>query len=632
MSQPPLGFAEQYGRALDDYLQHPTGQLLERARELGGLALASEISVAQLASLHADLVGQKAVSLPAGAPALSLAPGSTNPMTIAASFFTETVAAFDRELGALRREVACMRQSSQRLDLLVTQGAQRYQAMFDDNPMPMWIYDRQTLAFVVVNEAAIRHYGYTREEFLAMTLVDIRPPEDVPALLENVAKAPRFDEGKIWRHRKKGGTLIYVEIRAHAFELSKRPVRLVLANDVTERVRAEEALRKTEEQLRHAQKMDAVGRLAGGVAHDFNNLLSVILSYAEILLGDLKPLEPMREEVEQIRKAADRAADLTRQLLTFSRHQVVEPKVVDLNDVLVNMDKMLQRIIGKDIEMLLLCGRSLGRVRVDPGSIEQVIMNLAVNARDAMPTGGKLTMETANVMINEQSASEHLGTSPGPHVMLAVTDNGVGMDRATQARIFEPFFTTKDKGKGTGLGLSTVFGIVQQSGGSIWVYSEPGKGTSFKVYFPRVDEAPDELPAQQPPRTLRGSETVLLVEDDEQVRAVAGGILRRHGYRVFDARNGGEAMLFCEMHPDPIHLLISDVVMPHMSGPELARRLVVARPDMVVLCMSGYTDDSVFRHGVMDSDIAYLQKPITPESLTRKVREVLDAPRRLSDG
>jgi CheY-like chemotaxis protein len=216
--------------------------------------------------------------------------------------------------------------------------------------------------------------------------------------------------------------------------------------------------------------------------------------------------------------------------------------------------------------------------------------------------------------------------------MLAVTDTGVGMDRATQARIFEPFFTTKDKGKGTGLGLSTVFGIVQQSGGSIWVYSEPGKGTSFKVYFPRVDEAPDELRAQQPPRTLRGNETVLLVEDDEQVRAVAGGILRRHGYRVFDARNGGEAMLFCEMHPDPIHLLISDVVMPHMSGPELARRLVVARPDMVVLCMSGYTDDSVFRHGVMDSDIAYLQKPITPESLTRKVREVLDARRLLSDG
>jgi CheY-like chemotaxis protein len=378
--------------------------------------------------------------------------------------------------------------------------------------------------------------------------------------------------------------------------------------------------------------MDAVGRLAGGVAHDFNNLLSVILSYAEILLGDLKPLEPMRDEVEQIRRAAGRAADLTRQLLTFSRQQVVEPKVVDLNEVLVNMDKMLQRIIGKDVEMLLLCGRSLGRVRADPGSIEQVIMNLAVNARDAMPTGGKLTMETANVMINEQSASEHLGTSPGPHVMLAVTDTGMGMDRATQARIFEPFFTTKDKGKGTGLGLSTVFGIVQQSGGSIWVYSEPGKGTSFKVYFPRVDEAPDELRAQQPPRTLRGNETVLLVEDDEQVRAVAGGILRRHGYRVFDAKNGGEAMLFCEMHTDSIHLLISDVVMPHMSGPELARRLVVARPDMVVLCMSGYTDDSVFRHGVMDSDIAYLQKPITPESLTRKVREVLDAKRLLSDG
>jgi PAS domain S-box-containing protein len=622
MSQPPLGFAEQYIRTLDDYAEHPTEQLLERARELGELALTSEISMAQLASLHAEAVGRKAASATAGSAALRRAAG----------FFTETIAAFDRELGDLRRQNAAMRQSSQQLDLLVTEGTERYRAMFDDNPMPMWIYDRETLAFFVVNEAAVRHYGFSREEFLKMTLLDIRPAEDIPALRENVALAPRFDEGRIWRHRKKDGTIIHVEIRAHAFELGKRPVRLVLANDVTERVRAEEALKKTEEQLRHAQKMDAVGRLAGGVAHDFNNLLSVVLSYAELLLADLKPLEPMREEVDQIRKAAQRAADLTRQLLTFSRHQVVEPKVIDLNDILVTMDKMLQRIIGKDVEMLLLCDRSLGRVRADPGSIEQVIMNLAVNARDAMPTGGKLTMETSNVMIDGESAREHLGTSPGPHVMLAVSDTGIGMDRATQSRIFEPFFTTKDMGKGTGLGLSTVFGIVQQSGGSIWVYSEPGKGTSFKVYFPRVDEALDEVRAQQRPKTLRGSETVLLVEDDEQVRAVAGGILRRNGYRVFDAKNGGEAMLFCETHPDPIHLLISDVIMPHMSGPELARRLVAARPEMAVLCMSGYTDDSVIRHGVMDSDIAYLQKPITPETLTRKVREVLDVPKGPSDG
>jgi two-component system cell cycle sensor histidine kinase/response regulator CckA len=457
-----------------------------------------------------------------------------------------------------------------------------------------------------------------------MTLVDIRPAEDVPLLHENIARRVAFDDGKIWRHRKKDGSIISVEVRAHEFEVGRRPVRLVLATDVTERTRAQEALLKTEEQLRHAQKMDAVGRLAGGVAHDFNNLLSVILSYAEILLADLKPVEPMRDQVDQIRRAAARAADLTRQLLTFSRHQVVTPKVIDLNDLLVNLDKMLQRIIGVDVALVLSCGRPLGHVRADPGSIEQVIMNLVVNARDAMPQGGKLTMETANVLIDEESARVHLGTKPGPHVMLAVSDTGVGMDRATQARIFEPFFTTKQVGKGTGLGLSTVFGIVQQSNGSIWVYSEPGRGTTFKVYLPRVDEAVDVVRATPPGTTRRGTEAVLLVEDDEQVRSVASSILRRHGYRVLEARNGGEAMLLCETHAQTIDLLISDVVMPLMGGPELARRLSTARPAMKVLCMSGYTDDSVVRHGVMDSDIAYLQKPITPESLTRKVREVLD--------
>jgi two-component system cell cycle sensor histidine kinase/response regulator CckA len=394
--------------------------------------------------------------------------------------------------------------------------------------------------------------------------------------------------------------------------------------DLTERKRAEAALLETERQLRHAQKMEAVGMLAGGIAHDFNNILSVILSYAEMLLGDLKPGEPMRDDIEEIFKAGHRAADLTRQLLTFSRQQVIEPKVLDLNDVLAGIDKMLQRIVGADVDLISLPTHPLDRVRVDPGSIEQVIMNLVVNARDAMPTGGKLTMETANVVLDEAFVREHTGVKLGPHVMLTVTDTGIGMDQATVARIFEPFFTTKMKGRGTGLGLSTVFGIVQQSGGSIWVTSEEGKGTAFKVYFPCVDAPIDSVRRAETTTSVRGSETILLVEDDDQVRTVALAILRKNGYVVLEARNAGEALMHSERHPGVIHLLVSDVVMPQVSGPELAKRLAQIRPEMKVLCMSGYTDDSIVRHGVIEGHIAYLQKPLTPDALATKVRKVLD--------
>ena len=289
------------------------------------------------------------------------------------------------------------------------------------------------------------------------------------------------------------------------------------------------------------------------------------------------------------------------------------------------MAKMLQRIVGVDVDLVARPTQPLGRVLVDPNNIEQVIMNLVINARDAMPAGGKLTLETANVVLDETYARDHLGVKPGPHVMLAITDTGTGMDRTTMTRIFEPFFTTKEAGKGTGLGLSTVFGIVQQSGGSVWVYSELGQGTTFKIYFPRVDRAVDVVRPSLPRATLRGSETILLVEDDHQVRAVARGILSRCGYHVIEARNAGEALLHAESHPGRIDLLLSDIVMPQMSGPELAKRLARSRPDMRVLCMSGYTDDSIVRHGVLEARVAFLQKPITPESLTAKVREVLEA-------
>ncbi len=400
------------------------------------------------------------------------------------------------------------------------------------------------------------------------------------------------------------------------------------ADTIAVRIRgklAEQANKGLEEQLRQSQKMEAVGRLAGGVAHDFNNLLSVVLSYAEFAIADLHASDPIRCDIEQIRRAGLRAADLTRQLLMFSRQQVVEPKVLDLNDVLSGMDKMLRRIVGEDVTFTALLAESLGRVRVDPGSIEQVIMNLVINARDAMATGGKITMETANVVLDEQFATSHLGAIAGPHVMVSVTDTGTGMDKATLARIFEPFFTTKEKGKGTGLGLSTVFGIAQQSGGTVWVYSEPGIGTTFKLYLPRVNAMAEAPRTPRDALSGRGTETVLLVEDEDQVRDVARGILRRYGYTVLEARNGGEALLHCERHTATIDLLLSDVVMPGMSGPELAKRLAQARPDMKVLCMSGYTDDTAVRHGVIDAHFAYLQKPLTVETLTRKVREVLDA-------
>jgi len=372
-----------------------------------------------------------------------------------------------------------------------------------------------------------------------------------------------------------------------------------------------------EAQLRQAQKMEAIGRLAGGIAHDFNNILTVILTSGELLLEELKHEDPARSEVEEICKAGTRAAALTRQLLMFSRRQVLEPRVLDLAAITANLESMLRRVVGEDIELVLRNEPGLGSVRADPGSIEQVIMNLVVNARDAMPTGGTLTIETRNEPGDEIAQDHH-------RVVLSITDTGTGMTAATQAQIFDPFFTTKDVGKGTGLGLSTVFGIVEQSNGEIRVRSEPGVGTTFTISLPHLDAEPD-VAISRTGVAQRGSETILLVEDEAQVRAVASALLRRQGYDVLEMRSGAEALAYCRSHAAPIHLLVTDVVMPQISGPVLFRQLVELRPQLRVLCMSGYTDDSIVRHGVLQADLAYLQKPFTADSLGRKVREVLDA-------
>ena len=393
--------------------------------------------------------------------------------------------------------------------------------------------------------------------------------------------------------------------------------------------RAYDELAQAQGQLEQAQKMDAIGRLAGGVAHDFNNLLTVILGRTDIILRQLKTEDPIRRGIELIQRTAGRAAELTKQLLAFSRKQVLEAVVLDLGAVTTDMREMLARLIGEDITLVTNGAPGLGHVKADRGQIEQVVMNLAINARDAMPKGGHLIVETENAELDAEYVRRHMGARPGPHVMLAVSDSGVGIPREHQRHIFEPFFTTKDQGKGTGLGLATVYGIVKQSGGYIEVDSEPGRGTTFRIYLPRVDAAaPAADRAGRPAAPAGGTETILLVEDEEGVRELARDILRASGYTVIEARNGPEALLLGEHHQGRIDLLLTDVVMPRMSGRELAERMGPLRADLSVLYMSGYTDDAVIRHGVLGADTAFLQKPFTPAALVQRVRETLDLARR----
>jgi two-component system cell cycle sensor histidine kinase/response regulator CckA len=465
--------------------------------------------------------------------------------------------------------------------------------------------------------------GYSQEEWLGDSRNWVRkvPQEDHPAIEIAEAASERGERYQAeYRIVRKDGAVIWVSDTAVVVSGSdSHPVMEGIIVDITER-------KLLENQLQQSRRMEAVGRLAGGIAHDFNNLLTIIKGYAELALQRNGIPAELRGDVQQVENAAERASTLVRQLLAFSRRQVLQPKIIDLNAIVIGLDKLLGRLMGEHIEMMTRCGTNVGNVKADPAQIEQVIMNLVVNARDAMPKGGRLTVETSNVQLDSTYARDHVTVKPGPYVMLAVSDTGIGMSPETQSHIFEPFYTTKESGQGTGLGLSTVYGIVKQSGGYIWVYSEPGKGTTFKVYLPRVEEQVEsKAEAKETPATRGGSETILLVEDEEAVRELASMILSARGYSVVEARSSREAEQISAKHSGEIHLLLTDIIMPGTTGRELAQKMMARRPRMRVLYMSGYTDNVLAHDGVLQRGVSFLQKPFTPADLAQKVRDVLDA-------
>jgi PAS domain S-box-containing protein len=465
--------------------------------------------------------------------------------------------------------------------------------------------------------------GYSQEEWLAGSRDWIQHiPQEDHAVVEAAETASLRGERFQAEYRivRKDGAVIWVNDTAVVVSGSgSHPVMEGIIVDITDR-------KLLENQLQQSRRMEAVGRLAGGIAHDFNNLLTIIKGYAELALQRSGIQPEMRADVQQIENAAERASTLIRQLLAFSRRQVLQPKIIDLNAIVLGLDKLLGRLMGEHIEMVTRCGANVGNVKADPAQIEQVVMNLVVNARDAMPKGGRLTVETQNVELDSTYARDHVSVKPGPYVMLAVSDTGVGMSPETAAHIFEPFFTTKQSGQGTGLGLSTVYGIVKQSGGYIWVYSEPGQGTAFKVYLPRVAEQAESTPEVTAPASAgKGTETILLVEDEEAVRELASRILSAKGYSVVAAMSAQEAEHFSAKHEGKIHLLLTDIIMPGTSGRELARRITARHPRTRVLYMSGYTDNVLAQGGVLEAGLSFLQKPFTPGALVQKVRDVLDS-------
>ncbi len=508
------------------------------------------------------------------------------------------------------------------------QSEERYRAIFNGAAEGILIVEHHTRDIKYVNPAICRMLGYNEDELKHLTVNDIHPAYILDRMGFDFEAHDRESKTMFQQDiecKMKDGTIIYSDIvLTPRIIIDGIPHSAAFFLDVTKRKKAEEEKKKMEEQLLQSQKLEAVGRLTGGIAHDFNNILTAIIGNAEIILATLPKGDPTRGGAEEIRSAGERAAGLVSQLLAFSRKQVLQPMVMSLNDTVHDMEKMFRRIIGEDIEFRTILAPDLGLVEADPGQIEQVIMNLVVNARDAMSRGGKITIETANAELDEGYARSHIAVIPGPYVMLSVSDNGAGMTKEVQEHIFEPFFTTKEKEKGTGLGLSTVYGIVKQSKGNIWAYSELGKGTTFKAYLPRVERLISEKKkADKKAEALTGSETILIVEDDEMVRKYTERVLKGIGYRVLIAADGEEAVRIAGEHEGPIHLMLTDVVMPGMSGQEIEEKLRTLRPDIKALYMSGYTDDAIVHHGVLDKGKVFLQKPFTIDALGRKVREAL---------
>jgi PAS domain S-box-containing protein len=590
---------------------HRTG--LARFRQLGAGTLVDQQRTVELPALGpggAEVwVELSLTSLPAPAP-----PG--------------LVLAIARDASARRDVQRALAKLAERDRLRV--GVERdrhYRLLFESNPDPMWFYGVESLAILEVNDAALREYRYSREEFLAMTIADLRPPEDIPAMRESVANSPVQDRSGPWRHVRKDGTLLLVEITSHAITFRGERARFVVARDVSERERLQS-------QLRQSQRLESLGRLAGGVAHDFNNLLAVMLGYAAFVTEEIADsragrdrLDEAQRDAEQIGLAAEKAADLTRQLLAFARRDVVQRHVVNLNDVVTDIETLLRRTIDEQITLVSSLAPDLHPILAERGQLEQVLVNLAVNARDAMPEGGTLAIDTVNIDVDADYAGQHPGVITGPHVRLRISDTGMGMSRDVLDRAFDPFFTTKEAGEGSGLGLATVYGIITQAGGHPQLYSEPGVGTTFSALLPATSEVTsmgDSAPAAS---TQAGDETILVVEDEDALREVTRRILQRHGYHVLTAADGSEALELASSHAASIDLVISDAVMPRMPGREVVRRLRQMRPSLRVIFMSGYAAPVLSGTVLLDADVRLIEKPFTAAGLAATVREVLDQSR-----